>query len=325
MSKNANLHKAKEVKNDEFYTQLSDIEKELNHYKDHFKGKVVYCNCDDCFESNFFKYFALNFKHLGLKKLITTCYSPSPVAHKEVNLFNFDDTTEEETVSKAYKIEIEEKDIPTTDGWNLQNVEELTRKHATLLKGEGDFRSEECISLLKESDIVVTNPPFSLFREYVAQLVEYGKKFLVIGNKNAITYKEIFPLIKDNKLWLGYNSPDEFRIPNGNISKSVKGLCRWYTNLDIKKRHEDLILYRNYNEQDYPKYDNYDAINVDKVTDIPCDYEGVMGVPITFLDKFNPSQFEIILFPNRWQMSGHDRTAINGKLTYARLFIKKIA
>ena len=344
MSKNTNLHKAKEAKNDEFYTQLNDIEKELNHYKDHFKGKVVYCNCDDCFESNFFKYFALNFKHLGLKKLITTCYSPSPVAHKEVNLFNFDDTTEEESVSKAYKIEIEETDIPTTDGWNLQNVEELTRKHATLLKGEGDFRSEECISLLKESDIVVTNPPFSLFREYVAQLVEYGKKFIILGNMNAITYKEIFPLIKENKLWIGYGFnmslvyktvyenkleanrkfvESEGYNPNDNYIKVPS--CSWFTNLDIKKRHEDLILYRNYNEKDYPKYDNYDAINVDKVSEIPCDYDGVMGVPITFLDKFNPSQFEIVLFPNRWQMSGHDRTTINGNLTYARLFIKKIA
>ncbi len=295
MSKNKNLHNAKVAKNDEFYTQLSDIEKELNHYKEHFKGKVVYCNCDDCYESNFFKYFALNFRHLGLKKLITTCYSPSPVAHKEVNLFNFDDTVEEkENVSKAYKIEIEEKDIPITDGWNLQNVAELTQKHVTLLEGDGDFRSDECIKLLEESDIVVTNPPFSLFREYVAQLVEYGKKFLVIGNKNAITYKEIFPFIKENKLWLGYNAPDNFIMPNGNITKQVNGLCRWYTNMEIKKRHEELILYRYYNENDYPKYDNYDAINVDKVTDIPVDYDDIMGVPITFLDKHNPNQFEII-------------------------------
>ncbi len=325
MSRNTNLHKAKEAKNDEFYTQLSDIEKELNHYKDHFKGKVVYCNCDDCFESNFFKYFALNFKHLGLKKLITTCYSPSPVAHKEVNLFNFDEPTEEE-VSKAYKIEIEEKDIPTTDGWTLQNVEELTRKHATLLKGDGDFRSEECIALLKESDIVVTNPPFSLFREYVAQLVEYGKKFLIIGSMNAITYKEIFPLIKDNKLWLGYNYVKEFINPKGDIKKF--GNILWYTNLDIKKRHEDLIIFKNYNEKDYPKYDNYDAINVDKVSDIPCDYDGIMGVPITFLDKFNPSQFNIVgldryTAPKECLVGG--RVAINGTPCYARILIKKIA
>lgn len=349
MSKNTNLHRAREAKNDEFYTQLSDIEKELNHYRKHFKGASVLCNCDDPFESNFFKYFALNFKFLGLKKLVATCYDGSQVAYTESrDLFNFED---EAPKSRAYKIEITEDNIPETDGWDLNNVKELTKKYATLLKGDGDFRSEECVELLKGADIVVTNPPFSLFREYVAQLVEYGKKFLVIGNKNALTYKEIFPLIKENKLWLGYNSPDEFRTPDGNISKSVKGLCRWYTNLDLKKRHESLILYRKYkgHESDYPKYDNYDAINVDKVQDIPCDYEGVMGVPITFLDKFNPEQFEIVSFrkgedgqdlaftkeresstvlsnPCQTSIPGMIKNAegkINGKPTYARITIRK--
>lgn len=313
MSKNTNLHKAKEAKNDEFYTQLSDIEKELNHYRNHFKGASVLCNCDDPFESNFFKYFALNFKFLGLKKLVATCYDGSQVAYTESrDLFNFED---EAPKARAYKIEITEENIPETDGWDLNNVKTLTKKYATLLKGDGDFRSEECIELLKGADIVVTNPPFSLFREYVAQLVEYGKKFLILGTVNAITYKEIFPLIKANKMWIGngfnmsliYKTPYENNLeanrrfveskgydPNKNFIKVPA--CAWYTNLDLKKRHESLILYREYkgHESDYPKYDNYDAINVDKVQDIPCDYDGVMGVPITFLDKFNPEQFEII-------------------------------
>ena len=324
MSKNTNLHRAREAKNDEFYTQLSDIEKELNHYRKHFKGASVLCNCDDPFESNFFKYFALNFKFLGLKKLVATCYDGSQVAYTESrDLFNFED---EAPKSRAYKIEITEDNIPETDGWDLNNVKELTKKYATLLNGDGDFRSEECVELLKGADIVVTNPPFSLFREYVAQLVEYSKKLLVIGSMNAITYKEIFPLIKDNKLWLGVNPVKEFVSPKGEIKKF--GNILWYTNLDLKKRHESLILYREYkgHESDYPKYDNYDAINVDKVQDIPCDYEGVMGVPITFLDKFNPEQFEIVgldryTAPKECLVGG--RVAINGKPRYARILIRR--
>lgn len=264
MAKNSNLHAAKTAKNDEFYTQLVDIENELKHYKDHFKGKVVYCNCDDAEESNFFKYFSLNFEHLGLKKLITSCYNENGRGRYLV-----------------YEGDKNGNNVPDADEIGVFEFE-----------GNGDFRSAESIKLLKEADIVVTNPPFSLFREYIAQLMEYSKKFLVIGNMNAITYKEIFPLIKENKLWLGYNYCKEFIMPNGEI-KSF-GNINWYTNLEHDKRNEEIILYRTYNETDYPKYDNYDAINVNKVKDIPCDYDGVMGVPITFLDKYNPNQFEIV-------------------------------
>lgn len=258
---NGNLHKAKNAKNDKFYTQLTDIEKELMHYKDHFKDKVVYCNCDDPTFSNFWVYFHLNFEHLGLKKLIATFY------HIGCSVYAAEYT-----------------------GGNDNDCNTYTR---ILLNGNGDFRSEECIEILKRSDIVVTNPPFSLFREYVAQLMEYEKEFLIIGNKNSITYKEFFPLLKDNKVWIGYESPAEFGTPEG-ITKKINGLSRWFTNLDIKKRHEKLILWKNYTSEEFPTYDNYDAINVDKVTDIPCDYDGVMGVPITFMDKYNPEQFEII-------------------------------
>lgn len=260
---NGNLHKAKQTKNDEFYTQLTDIEKELMHYKEHFKDKIVYCNCDDPEWSNFWKYFHLNFAHLGLKKLIATFY------HIGTSVYKMEYTGgDDNNISAGVK-------IPLT--------------------GNGDFRSEECVETLKESDIVVSNCPFSLFREYVAQLMRYEKKFLIIGNKNAITYKEFFPLLKDNKVWIGYNSPSEFNTPDG-ITQKVNGLCRWFTNLDIQKRHEKLPLWKNYTPEEYPKYDNYDAINVDKVTDIPCDYDGIMGVPITFLDKYNPEQFEVVCF-----------------------------
>ena len=261
MAANANLHKAKDAKNDEFYTQLTDVSKEMMHYKDHFKDKIVFCNCDDPTRSAFWKYFHLNFAELGLKKLISTHYD-----------------REEAT----YKMEYE--------GGDDNNIEAGV---ITPLEGNGDFRNQECLDLLDEADIVVTNPPFSLFREYVAVLMEHDKKFLIIGNKNSLTYKEFFPLIKENRIWIGYESPSEFNTPNG-LSKKVQGLCRWFTNLDITKRHEKLILWKTYNSEEYPKYDNYDAINVDKVTDIPVDYEGVMGVPITFLDKYNPEQFEII-------------------------------
>lgn len=269
---NANLHKAKTAKNDEFYTQLSDVSKELMHYKEHFKDKVVFCNCDDPSWSAFWKYFHLNFSHLGLKKLISTHYDRE---------------------KPTYKMEYE--------GGNDNDVEVGT---ITPLEGNGDFRNAECIELLKQADIVVTNPPFSLFREYVAQLMEYEKEFLIIGNKNSITYKEFFPLLKDNKVWIGYESPAEFDTPEG-ITKKINGLSRWFTNLDIKKRHEKLILWKNYTPEEFPTYDNYDAINVDKVSDIPCDYDGVMGVPITFLDKYNPEQFEII---GMTQRGCHDET-----------------
>ena len=263
MAKNSNLHAAKAAKNDEFYTQITDIEKELSNYKDFFKGKVVYCNCDDARESNFFKYFSKNFEFLGLKKLITTGYKAEG---KGVVLVYEGD--------KNSNHKVEDNEIVVRE-----------------LEGSGDFRSEECVEFLKEADVVVTNPPFSLFREYIKQLMDYGKKFLVIGSMNAITYKEIFPYIKDNELWLGNQNVKEFRSPNGEIKKF--GNILWYTNIQHKKRNTPLDLYKRYSNE-YPKYDNYDAIEVSKVSDIPMDYNGVMGVPITFLDKYCPEQFEII-------------------------------
>ena len=265
MAKNENLHKAKTAKNDEFYTQLSDIEKEMVHYKDHFKGKTIYCNCDDARESNFFKFFSLNFEKLGLKKLITTGYK-----------------ADGQGVALIYEGD--------KNGNRLPDTEEITIRP---LQGNGDFRSEECIEFLKEADIVVTNPPFSLFREYIAQLMEYGKKFIIIGSQNAITYKEVFPFIKEDKLWLGVSPRSmEFILPNG--EKGVVNAC-WFTNLEHNKRHRPLDLYKHYSNE-YKHYDNYDAIEVSKVCDIPMDYDGVMGVPITFLDKYCPDQFEIVKF-----------------------------
>ena len=263
MAKNSNLHAAKVAKNDEFYTMLTDIEKEMSHYKDFFKGKVVYCNCDDARESNFFKYFSLNFEFLGLKKLITTGYKAEG---KGVVLIYEGD--------KNGNRKVEDDEI-------------VVRQ----LEGSGDFRSAECIEFLKEADVVVTNPPFSLFREYVKQLMDYGKKFLIIGSMNAITYKEIFPYIKNDELWLGNQNVKEFRSPNGEIKKF--GNILWYTNIQHKKRNTPLDLYKRYSNE-YPKYDNYDAIEVSKVSDIPMDYDGVMGVPITFLDKYCPAQFKIV-------------------------------
>ena len=314
---NRNLHKANIAKKDEFYTQLPDIERELGHYKDHFKSKVVFCNCDDPRVSNFFHYFSYNFEKLGLKKLITTCYK-----NQNMNLFS------RNGCEKAIYLEY------TGDKNRTPDPEEIDIKY---LKGDGDFRSKECIELLRQADIIVTNPPFSLFREYVPQLMEYDKEFLIIGNQNAITYKEIFKLIKENKIWLGHSihSGDrEFGVPkdyplnaagsrideNGNKFIRVKGV-RWFTNLDYKERYEDLILYKRYNENEYPKYDNYDAINVDKTKDIPMDYKGAMGVPITFMDKYNPDQFEII--GNEYDLNiEKGRGYINGERKYGRIFIK---
>lgn len=289
---NKNLRSAKTAKKDEFYTQLSDIEKELKHYKNHFKDKVVLCNCDDPRVSNFFHFFSYNFEKFGLKKLIATCYKS-----QDSDLFSQNNS------ERAIYLEY----TGDKNGNNVPDVSEIGIKH---LEGDGDFRSKECIELLKQADIVVTNPPFSLFREYVAQLVEYDKKFVIIGNLNALTYRDIFKLVKENKLWFGHSihSGDrEFRVPQdyplnaagsrvdeeGNKFIRVKGV-RWYTNLDFNERHEDLILYKKYNEEEYPKYENFDAINVDITKDIPVDYAGAMGVPITFIDKYNPDQFEII-------------------------------
>ena len=290
-----NMILAKKAKNDEFYTLLDDIAKELKYYKQYFKDKVVLCNCDDPYESNFFKYFALNFNLLGLKKLIATCYNGSPIAGDELPLLF--EIEENEPKKIAYKVEITEVADYNNDGAvNLADVQYLIQNDKnvlSLLKGNGDFRSQECIELLKEADIVVTNPPFSLFREYVGQLMKYEKKFLIIGNQNALTYKDIFPLIRDNQLWLGYNSVKAFMQPGTNSLKKLGNIC-WFTNIDITKRHEEIDLYKFYNADEYPKYDNYDAINIDRVAEIPMDYEGIMGVPITFLDKYNPNQFEII-------------------------------
>jgi len=293
------MHKAKTAKNDEFYTQLSDIEKELGHYKEHFKGKVVLLNCDDPEESNFWRYFSMNFEFLGLKKLISTHYDRE---------------------KPSYKLEI----VSDINHDGKINGHDTIR---TPLKQNGDFRSPECVELLKEADIVVTNPPFSLFREYLTMLMEYDKKFLIIGNMNAITYRETFKFIKNDELWLGLTSPKEFVEPSGNIKKF--GNIKWFTNLDTKKRHEDLILWKTYrdNESDYPMYDNYDAINVDKVKDIPVDYEGAMGVPITFLDKYNPEQFEIMGNLGSYAPDGYSFSSavfVGGKKIFKRLLIKPL-
>ena len=310
---NKNLNQAKNAKKDEFYTQLVDIENELKHYKPHFKDKVVLCNCDDPRISNFFHYFSYNFEQLGLKKLITTCYK-----NQNRDLFSQNDS------ERAIWLEY----YGDKNGNRVPDPEEIGIHY---FEGDGDFRSKECIELLKQADIVVTNPPFSLFREYVAQLMKYGKKFVIVGHQNAITYKEIFPLIKENKIWLGYG----FKGGAGHfISKYEdtatagdhrEGMIRvsgvnWFTNLEIPKRHEDLILYKSYNSENYPKYDNYDAINVDKTAEIPMDYNGIMGVPITFLDKYNPEQFEIVKF-----RKGNDDKdlSINGKCPYFRILIRR--
>jgi hypothetical protein len=312
-SLNNNLHKASAAKKDEFYTQLIDVEKELKHYKDQFRGKVVYCNCDDPFESNFFKYFAANFNALKLKKLITTSYVKSPIVGGQLPLFEMEGLKPK--YKEPFKIEINEvSDVDNDGAVGLADIEWLLRHNANVsmpLKGDGDFRSEECVKLLKDADIVVTNPPFSLFREYVAQLVEYNKKFLIIGNLNSITYKEVFKLIKKNKLWLGYNNgPKTYLVPDSyeqdNIFVGVDGKkyakmgnTGWYTNLDVSKRHEPLTLYKKYSLEEYPKYDNYNAVEVSKVLEIPMDYDGIMGVPVTFLDKYNPEQFEILEITDR--------------------------
>jgi len=346
IAKNTNFNKASKAKFDEFYTQLSDIERELKHYKKHFKDKIVYCNCDDPRVSNFFHYFSYNFEKLGLKKLIATCY-------KNQSMDLFSENKSEQAIYLVYEGDKNGNMVPDTA--------EIGRKE---LKGDGDFRSKECIELLKQADIVVTNPPFSLFREYVAQLLEYDKKFLIIGNGNSITYKEIFKNIQDNKIWLGVTKPQLFLIANKeNFAKycsdankhiiegkeywavniSVGTPTYWFTNLDMSKRHEEIILYKKYSPEEYPKYDNYDAIEVNRVTEIPIDYIGALGVPITFLDKHNPEQFEILGITDRENDSGlktkiytkddvsnpgdlNRRAAIKiggiYKSTYARLLIK---
>ena len=345
-SKNANLRKADWTKNDEFYTQLPDIEKELMHYKEHFRWKTVLCNCDDPRVSNFFHYFSHNFEPLWLKRLITTCYK-----NQNPNLFS-----ENKSEKAVYLIYDWDKN------WN--HIPDPNEIWIHELKWDWDFRREECIELLEQADIVVTNPPFSLFREYLAQLIKYDKKFLILSNMNAITYKEVFPLIKDNKIWTwyGFNMSMVYKTTYPNLLEAnrkfvkskwynpdewyikVPAIC-WFTNLDIKKRHEDLIMYKKYNTEEYPHYDNYDAINVDKVSDIPCDYNWIIWVPITFLDKYNPEQFEIIgmahgdagvelgLKPyprelkklNNWMRDGDLYYMVNGMpiLPYRRILIRR--
>ena len=304
---NKNLNAAKVAKKDEFYTQLSDIERELQHYWQHFRGKVVLCNCEDPYESNFFKYFALRFNQLGLKKLICTCYNGSPVTGNEL-AFHFDGFDDDEPKKIAYKVEITEVKDENGDGAvDLSDVQYLLKSDRNVLSilKTGDFRSQECIELLKEADIVVTNPPFSLFREYIGQLMEYKKKFLIIGSQKSIGCKEIFPLFQENKIWWGYGfkgaaahffSPYEDTATAGDHKKDmirVSGVT-WFTNLEIPKRSEEMDLVCRYSPDEYPRYENYNAIEVGKTTDIPFDYPGIMGVPITFLDKYCPDQFDIV-------------------------------
>ena len=365
MAGNSNLKDSVRQKQDEFYTQLSLIENELKHYREHFRGKTVLCNCDDPYESNFFKYFAMNFNSLGLKKLITTCYATSPVIGEEMPYFvdkggqlsfieqpNSTPVQKDSKEKRPYKVEITEVTDENGDGRvDLADVEYLMRNRhntMTLLDGDGDFRSPECVELLKQADIVVTNPPFSLFREYMTQLIEYKKFFVIIGNQNAVAYKEVFPLLASNIIWLGYNSghfwfkvPDsyeekktDFKIDEtGQKWRRMGNIC-WFTNLDIEKRHEDMPLFRTYSPEKYPRFDNYDVINVDRVVDIPCDYPGVMGVPITFMSQYNPEQFEIVEGSNRygilnvWEMNDEIQAKhshgnnINGKATYFRIHIR---
>ncbi len=306
---NKNLASAKAAKKDEFYTEYADIEKECRNYGDSFRDKVVFCNCDDPFESNFFKYFVTNFHALGLKELIATSYGSSPVVYTQPSLFGEEEVLcREEAEQKAHRIEIRE--VPEGSPTDINTLLMNPNNSMTDLTEDGDFRSPECVELLQQADIVVTNPPFSLFREYIGQLIEYEKQFLIIGNLNALHYKEVFPLIQENKMWLGesiHSGDREFRVPedyplnaatcrigdDGHKYIRVKGV-RWFTTLDYKARHEDLELTCSYDPNKYPKYVNYDAINVDKTSEIPYDYDGAMGVPDSFLDKYNPSQFEII-------------------------------
>ena len=358
MPRNRNLNAALRGRNDEFYTQMDDITAELKHYRDHFRDKVVFCNCDDPYESNFFAYFALNFNSLGLKKLIATCYDGSPVMGNELVLFV--DPTNGEPRKIAHKVEITEVDDYNGDGAvNLADVAYLLQNDhnvLTVLKGDtapgrdgkiygpGDFRSQECIALLKEADIVCTNPPFSLFREYVAQLMEYDKQFLIIGNMNALKYKEIFPLIMHNKLWMGvgFNKSMVFKTTYPNLLEANRKYVRskgynpdenyvktpaiaWYTNLDHRFRHEEIDTWKHYSAEEYPTYDKYPAIEVGLVADIPTDYNGEMGVPITFLGKYNPDQFEIVGVLNHGCDSEFDlaKPTLNGKDLYARILIRR--
>lgn len=311
MAGNSNLHMSRAGKTDEFYTQLSLVENEMKHYTRYFEGKTVFCNCDDPEYSNFWLFFQLNFYRLGLKKLVSTHY---------------------EEDKPSYKMEI----VSTNTPQGQIGIPDYVK---TPLEGNGDFRSPECVEILKEADIVITNPPFSLFRDYIAQLMEYQKDFIIIGNQNAITFKEIFPLIMNNKIWLGYNSGHYwFRVPDdyeekktdfkideeGTKWRRMGNIC-FYTNLDIDKRHEPMTLYKSYSPEQYPKYDTYDAIEVSKTADIPYDYYGVMGVPITFMDKYSPEQFEIIGKIDAGEITEYNlaRPIVNGVSKYKRIAIRR--
>lgn len=351
--RNATLNQAFRAKKDEFYTQYEDIEKELAHYPDQFSGKSVLCNCDDPFESAFFRYFLLNFEKLGLASLKSICYASSPIAGQDYPL----EDERQPYITTVTRVPGEDLVLP--DGsLNLDSVFDIAGNSICLLDGDGDFRSPECIALLKESDIIVTNPPFSLFREYISQLIEYNKTFLILGNMNASTYKEVFPLFRDNKVWYGesirsgdrkFHVPDSYPLGAANcgIDESgrrfirVKGV-RWFTNLDNSRRHERIELSKSYNPTKYPKFDNYDAIEVGRTMDIPTDYPGLMGVPITFLDRYTPEQFEIVMLANgnaRTNVSQNTLTSagyiphpedkggvgiINGRRSYARILIRRV-
>lgn len=312
MASNKALSKARDAKKDEFYTTYEDIQAELNHYEEHFLGKTVFCNCDDPFESNFCKYFLRNFNHLGLNRLICTSFGGSSIIGRQMSIFDEEDAPL--TPDNGYVIDVKEVPMQNGRGVSDEDIYRLLtskKRGVKRLKGDGDFRSEECIKYLKQADIVVTNPPFSLFREYVEQLIEYNKDFLIIGNVNAITYKEVFPLIKDNKMWLGasiHSGDRKFYVPenyplqaagcgcdDGRKYIRVKGV-RWFTNLDYAQRHEELILFKRFygNEDDYPQYVTFNGIDVNETSEIPKDYAGIMGVPKTFMDKHNPDQFEIL-------------------------------
>ena len=374
MPGNSNLHDSSRNKQDEFYTNLQLVEDELKHYRAHFKGKRVLCNCDDPYESNFFKYFAMNFNALGLKSLTATCYATSPVVYTQLDLFE-DGMSHAETRRRGeggrvssraasvgrsprdrrhpYKIVITEVKDENGDGRiDLADVEWLIKNKKnvlTKLKGDGDFRSAECVALLDEADVVVTNPPFSLFREYMALLMEHRKQFLILGNMNAVTYREIFPLIKDNKVWLGnkaghfwFKVPSHYEVKaidfkvdeNGQKWRRMGNIC-WFTNLDFEKRHEKMLLWKKYTPEAYPKYDNYDAIEVSKTADIPCDWQGAIGVPITFMSQYNPDQFEIVgatesegvgFSAGLWcSESETAQPLIGGIRKYKRIFIRRRA
>lgn len=351
--KNASLNSARHAPDDEFYTRLEDIERELRHYRDHFAGKVVFLNCDDPYESNFFKFFAMNFNHLGLKKLIAVSYTGSPIVGQQLPMLELAGLRDAPPPREPYKVEISHVPDRDRDGAiSLLDVEALLRSDAnamSLLEGDGDFRSQESIELLTQADIVVTNPPFSLFRDFIGQLIEHDKSFVIVGNQNAITYREVWPLLRQEKVWLGVHAGDmAFRVPedsepratrywqddDGTKWRSLGNAC-WFTNLDHERRHEQIPLYRQYADDAaaYPSYDNFAAIEVGRVANIPIDYSGVMGVPVTFLSKHNPDQFELVGMSCYGQVDlehkvehkvGHYRPYIAGKAVYQRIFVRRV-